>query len=393
MIIEPMQTLQPPLSHEEPPAAHRRPEAFDLVAAALLLATVVLHVVAMFPSYFSTGGALTGTADQAAEYAVLAAAWALALGFGLTGPHRTPVAAGLAIGTALGELGFRLYDVGDVVRYGIDKAGPGLWVMTAAWVVGAAAALIAGLAARRRHGPPRPEAPAPAEPPGYEVPEVDWAAPVLDPPAAAEPGDQTLSVPLPDPTRTDVTSVDIGTVEPGHDPDHADRQERWAWTLLVAVLAIATAGAFLPAWDRYMVYSPTTGAVEKTITLGNAFNDDWQQVIGTVLAAVAILVVPIVAIRMKHRAAAAGAICGLLLVLSTQLVSAVVSVDEPVGTFVTLHLTGWFTADALAAYALFAAVMVWATLREAPAEGLYANSPAGPGSDPLARSSAMPFSS
>ena len=81
-----------------PPAeAHRRPSSLDLVAAILLLSTVVLHVVAMAPGYFKgsgTGQSLMDQPDQAALYALLAAAWALALAIGLAGPARTPVSAG-----------------------------------------------------------------------------------------------------------------------------------------------------------------------------------------------------------------------------------------------------------------------------------------------------------
>ncbi|HLI53672.1 MAG TPA: hypothetical protein VKU88_05055, partial [Acidimicrobiales bacterium] len=87
--------------------------------------------------------------------------------------------------------------------------------------------------------------------------------------------------------------------------------------------------------------------------------------------------------RLRDRGVAAAASVGSLLVLATQLVAAVVQVDEPVppaelgvspaqagqlGLHISMQLTGWFTLDALAAYALFAAVMIWATLRAAPEE-------------------------
>ena len=85
---------------EHPAVAPRRPTTIDLLAGALLVATIVLHVVAMFPHYFGGAGqtSLSSQPDQAAEYAVLAAGWALALGIGLSSPARAGIAAGLAVG-------------------------------------------------------------------------------------------------------------------------------------------------------------------------------------------------------------------------------------------------------------------------------------------------------
>src|ERR1700722_9111031 len=134
------------------PDAARRPTSLELVAAGLLLATVILHVVAMVPHYY--GGPGQGSAwsqpDQAALYSVLAAGWAVALGLGLTGPARAGVSAGAAVGLAATEFGFRLSDLGEVFRYGVGQASTGLWLMTAAWAGGAAGAVIPVLAARRR---------------------------------------------------------------------------------------------------------------------------------------------------------------------------------------------------------------------------------------------------
>lgn len=375
------ETASPP-----PHAESRRPTALDFSAALLLLATVVLHVVAMTPTYFVGSGSLTSQADQAALYAVLAAAWALALGIGLTGPHRTPVAAALAVGVAVTELGFRVADLGDVVRYGASTVGAGFWIMEAAWIVGAVAAAVAVLAARFRHGS-RDEPGAV----GASEWDIDWSAPAQDPaPSNPYASDAPAEVPDEEPT--------VSMAAPGaHDPTEAipsarggdtsvlsavpdtqdDAHERLAWTLLIAILAVIVAGAFLPAWDHAVAVSTQTGQTV-TRSLGNAFSGPWQQVTGTVLAAVALLVVPVIAIRLRHKAVGAALVVGALLVLTAQLVAAVVQVDQPVppadfgitaqqaralGLQLSLRLTGWFTLDALAAYALFAAIMVWATLR------------------------------
>jgi hypothetical protein len=369
------------MASETTAIASRRPGALDFVAALLLLATVVLHVVAMAPTYFAGTGSLMSQPDQAALYSVLAASWALALGIGLTGPHRTPVAAAIAVGVAVTELGFRAADLGDALRFGTGTVGSGLWLMEVAWVVGAAAAVAAVLAARSRHAP---KAPALAEPPVPSELDIDWTVPPtpeVDPVEAA-----------PDPQVV----MPAGSILPDTDEDP---HERLAWTLLVAVLAAVVAGAFLPAWDHAVAVSTSTGQ-SVTRSLGNAFSGPWQQVVGIVVVAVVLLAVPVVAIRLRRKAVGAGLVIGGLLVLTSQLVSAVVQVDEAVppsdfginssqahslGLSLSLQLTGWFTVDALAAYALFAAVMVWATLRF--------DHESSPGTVPIAperRSEAMP---
>ncbi len=451
------------------PEAHRRPAPLDLAAAGLLVATVVLHVVAMFPGYFlgsGTGSSLTSSPDQAALYSVLAASWALALGIGLTGPDRTPMAAALAVGVAAGELGFRVADLGDALKYGTALVGPGLWLMESAWVVGAAAAVVSVLAARRRHSTAAPAAGAALAGTGAgEAPasgadwRIDWSAPASpnvadspDPPeraadpfssgAAGTPGpnpyggddqasepagapsaaatsatgpttampvppgasDQTATLPTGEPTSVwEIPApAPAAPVPPAPRAREDDPHERAAWTMLIAVLALLVAGAFLPAWDHAVAYSTVTGR-GLTRSLGNAFSGPWQQVVGTVLAAVAMAAVPIVAARLRNRVVGAAAVCGVLLVLASQLAAAVVQVDQPLspaqigigagqagqlGLQLALELTGWFTVDALAAYALFAAVMVWANLRDHQE-----NSPGTPPSAPDLRSDAIPWAS
>lgn len=387
----------------------RRPALLDFLAALLLLATVVLHVVAMAPTYFVGSGSLMSQPDQAALYSVLAASWALALGIGLTGPHRTPVAAAVAVGVAATELGFRVADLGDALRYGISTVGAGLWLMEAAWVVGAAAAVLAVLAARSRHrAKTDPDQPEPSEW------NIDWAAPVpaantnpYDPQAPTGEATEAASEPAAVTAAAGPHEANgSASLPPGGDTvarrgtpgSDDDPHERTAWTLLVVILAIVVAGAFLPAWDHAVAVSTQTGQTV-TRSLGNAFSGPWQQVVGTVLAAVALLVVPVVAIRLRNKAVGAGLAAGSLLVLATQLVAAVVQVGESVppadfgispgqahnlGLQLSLKLTGWFTVDALAAYALFAAVMVWATLRT-----VQDSSAGAPPNTPEVRSEAM----
>lgn len=329
--------------------AHRRPAALDVLAAGLLLATVVLHVVGMFFTYYTGQQAPIDRPDEAVLFAVVAASWALALGVGLTGPHRTPIAAGLAVGVALGEIGFRIFDLGYALHYGTRSVGAGLWLMLAAWLVGALAAVLAGFAAHRRHRAPEPLVPATE--------------------AATEPAAELVAGPV---AGSVVAMVD-------------GRRERAAWSALVLVLGGLTAGAFLPAWDHGSAIGEANARTYISANLGNAFSYPWALILGNAVAAAMLLVVPLVAVRLRHKAVGAAAVGGLLLGLSAQLASAVVQVNEAVqpgqlglssadvsrlGLVLTIRLTGWFTVDALAAYALFAAIMVWANLRTVDAGSL-----------------------
>ena len=108
----------------------------------------------MFPHYFGGPGegSVWSQPDQAALFSVLTAGWALALGLVLAGPARARLGAGVAVGLAVTELGFRLTDVGEVLRFGGAQAAIGMWLMTGAWLVGAAGAVVAVLAVRRRAG-------------------------------------------------------------------------------------------------------------------------------------------------------------------------------------------------------------------------------------------------
>lgn len=327
----------------DPPADHRRPSALHVAAGALLGASVVLHVVAMFPAYFSGPGdsSLASQPDQAALFAVLAAGWAAALAIGLTGPSRASIGAGVAVGLAVTELGFRVSDVGEVFRYGTGQAGAGLWIMCAAWVVGAAGAAAAVWAVKRRDRP---------------------------------------------------SLVAEGPARLGAGP-----------LVVVAVLAVVTGGAFLPAWDHYVGLTATGRSV--SFDLGNAFSQPWQVVVGSVIVAVVLAGVPVLAMRWGRRAVGSAAVCGALVALASQFVAAVVQVDLPVspavaglspsqanrvGLVLGLQLTGWYTLDVLVALALLATVVMISTARVAARQE---NSAGTWPSAPLARSDAtLPLS-
>jgi hypothetical protein len=304
---------------------HRRhPSRLELAAGALLACTVVLHVVAMFPDYFAGDSpqSIASQPDQAALYGVVAGVWAIALGFGLSSPGRVRAAAGIAVGAAVAEAGFRLSDLGEVFRYGSSQASVGLWLMVAAWGVGAAGSAVAALAVR-------------------------------------------------DATKRSAAAAGVPATEP-HVP-------KPLVAIGIAMMSLATAGLFLPAWDRYHGASSVTGRTF-SFNLGNAFAEPWQVVTGNVLSAVAIAAVPILAglWLWRDRQASAGATAGVLGMLAAQFVAAVVQVDQPVppsiagvspaqahqlGLTIGLKLTGWFLADMLVAFALFAATLALATAR------------------------------
>jgi hypothetical protein len=400
-------------------AAERKPTLIDLLAGFFLLAAVVLHVVAMVPTYFSGAAghaSLWSQTDQASLYAVLAAGWAATLVVGLMGPARMALCAGAAVGIAATELGFRVVDLGEIIHGGISEAGPGFWLMSAGWVAGALGATFAVLASRRRmpaserslihalYSPPVNQRQYP-QPVGEDW-TIDWPPPPAEidgPPAnlvsaagtsspvdvttemaSLQPGDPTHAVAIPDLTRStevlDPTLVaqsgDTGLLDaiPEEDPGG-----RAAWTLGVGVLAAAMAGAFLMAWDHYYGVAASTGTA-KGFNLGYAFDRTlpWEAMAGNAICGAALFLVPVIAIRLRNRAAGAAMAAGCLVVLATQFVSAVIGIDLPVplaffglsqsqaaqiGFESSARLTGWFTVDALVAFALFVAFMAWSTLR------------------------------
>jgi hypothetical protein len=110
------------------------------------------------------------------------------------------------------------------------------------------------------------------------------------------------------------------------------------------------------------------------LNLGDAFSGPWQVVIGNVLLPLAVVAVAVVAVRARQRAVGTALLAGSLLVLATQFSAAVVQVDHPLPAAVAgvsptqanqlrMSLTGWFTFDVLAAFALFVAAVVFGHAR------------------------------
>ncbi len=427
-----------------------------------LVVAAALHVAAIFPRYDVLTGHLSSAPDQETLYAVLAASWFLAAVLVLG--RRRSVGTGLAVGLAAAEMGFRLYDSAFAVKNGASAVGAGLWTMDAAWVVGAVAAVVlpASLRAPRRPRPLVAPAQVAADDPLYGGPVIDWSSPFdtvgegTSRPAGETPAEVKESGPPAqvgeesheevaaddtavlgaDPTAvvvtdvTDAVAVDLTEAVPTDPtevagpgtptgatgpsapvPDGAlspeEAQERNMWTGLVAVLALLTAGAFVPAWDHISAFSTVTGR-GTGLNSGNAFDVGWQFMIGNAVAMAALALVPTIGIRQRDRGLGAGLAVGSLLVLAATMASAVVQTDQPVspstfgltpaqatgmGLQVGMRLTAWFVVESLAAYALFAVVMIWSTLRVPPDRAAQENSTGIRPNAPDWRSEAIPWAS
>jgi hypothetical protein len=291
-----------------------------LVAAAHIHACVVLHLVALTQSYFQGEGTLGSQPDQVVLYSVLAAGWVGVLVVSLLGRDRVAIGAALAVGLAATELGFRVSDLGSAINAGISEAGSGLWMLTVAWVLGAAGTVLLVVAAR---------------------------SPISD----------TAGV----------------TAEPAD-----GRYDRTAgWITAVGVLGVAAAALYLPPWDHYVLTATVSGEVRK-INLGNGLSGPWPVVLGNLIVAGAIFAAALVAILLRHRRVGAALVVGSLVALGSQMASAVIQVDQPVspaavglaegtarelGVVINVSLTSWFALDALAALVLLATVTVWAVAR------------------------------
>ncbi|MGH9121806.1 MAG: hypothetical protein ACRDYC_07645, partial [Acidimicrobiales bacterium] len=149
----------PPPSHQtsqdeplEPPSAGVK--AGLIVAGLLFLASTIVHVAGLFPTYLKGEGALANHADQYTFQAVLAAGWLLAacaVFCVVLKPPRTSIARlGVAFGLGVGaaEVGFRLADLGQVFSTRLSLAGAGIWIEAAAWVLGITGVVVGWLALR-----------------------------------------------------------------------------------------------------------------------------------------------------------------------------------------------------------------------------------------------------
>jgi hypothetical protein len=136
---------------------------------------------------------------------------------------------------------------------------------------------------------------------------------------------------------------------------------RSVMTVLVAVLAVA---AFLPSWDKYEVLN--SAGHTTTVTLGNAFAQPAGIMAGELVAALALGVIAIVGAFWAPLSVGAWMTAGVVVALSSQLISAAVQVNQPVSVTVagqpaTVSLTWFWALDVAAAVAL-AGLALWSGL-------------------------------
>jgi hypothetical protein len=135
--------------------------------------------------------------------------------------------------------------------------------------------------------------------------------------------------------------------------------------VLTTVVAVVLGVALLPAWDHYAVHSTVTGA---TIQKGegsvfSAANPAWV-VVGGILQAAALLVVPILAVLWRPARLGVLVSAGVLVVLAGQIASAVAGLSQSAATLFTPSqvsrfglvirpsLSPWFDLEAVAGVAL-----------------------------------------
>lgn len=298
---------QPVAAGPQPVAAVGGPSTLDgwaLAGGVPLLLAGVLHVVCMFFSQAAGVGPMDTSTSTVVTQAVLAAGWLVAAGLAL--PARTrPAGSALGAGLALAELGLVVSAVGGVG----EMPGPGLLLLAAGWVLGAAGAVVAGLGSPV--GPGRP----------------------------------------------------YRRVGPG-----------WL-VLLTSAAAVLVGVALLPAWDHYRVMSRVLGRVV-VVNESDTFTLPAPILAGTVAAAVAWAVVPIVASFWRPARLGVMAGAGVLVALASQVASAVVGLDPPgvlVGLFGSSRVSGfglellgaslrpWFDVETVAglALALFLVARWW----------------------------------
>lgn len=282
---------------------------------ALSALATALHLAGMFPGYFTASGhSLAGQIDQAGLYAVVTATWAAvtaALAAAALRRRLWPFAAAMAVGVSAVEFGFRVADVGTAWQGGPGGIGAGLWLVTAGWVAGAAAAVVAVVQAQRQGSTLR----------------TGWI--------------------------------------PGR---------RLGISALLLFCGAASAVAFAPAWDEYEVTSGVTGQTAH-VSAGNAFTGPAWFIVGNCLVILVLAGLPLLAAWWRSPTVGAAAVAAMIANFSAQFVAAALQAGEPVTPAslgipageaqaerlrAGLHLTSWFASDVVAVFGLAVAAVVLA---------------------------------
>jgi hypothetical protein len=305
----------------------------SLVVGMLLLGSGALHIVGLLPAQGTHYPAADTQGTAVVQQAILAAGWLVAA-LGVMSRRPFSVAACLgAVGIGLAELGLAVANFAQVAA--ATTAGVGAWLALLAWIPGLAGAVI-GLGAA-------------------------WRTTSL----AERPGG---------PHRT------LGV-------------RGLTLALATLIVAIPLGVALLPGWDHYVLTSSTLGRTVGTKTLGSAFAPGAPGGVraGDLLSAVAFALLPLVAVIWRPARAGLLLSGGVLVVVASQVVAAIVGFREPASFFglsgavvsqygLVLHssLTGWFGLELIASSLLLGLVIVQALAivqsRQLPGDWL----PSGP---------------
>ena len=366
-----------------------------LVAGALLVASVGLHIGAMFPAY--PGNPATPVVDipyETAVYICLEVGWALAALAVLT---RWSPRGGVALGAGLGAVEVGLIVTDLTIGFQVsDGSAAGIWFAIAGLAAGLGGVLYGAGAtppgandartaeeelfskfSKRDSQPayPAPASPAgtypgPASPPAYPGPASPAAYHGPASPAGTYPGPASPAGTYPGPASPPAypgpasQSAYPGPASPAAYPKPRPAVISPVRALLSVMVAIVAVAAFWPSWDHYhLVYA--TGQV-RDINLGNAFNQPAAIMAGELVAGLAIGCTIVTAAFWRDAVVGAWAIAGTAIALASQVISGIVQVSEPISKLLgtpstsavnlsasSVSLTGYWYVDLGATAALF----------------------------------------
>ena len=310
-----------------------------VVAGGLLVASVGLHIGAMFPAY--PGNPATPVVDipyETAVYICLEVGWALAALAVLT---RWSPRGGVALGAGLGAVEVGLIVTDLTIGFQVsDGSAAGIWFAIAGLAAGLAGVLYGAGATPPGANDARTAEGAEGEP--FSKFSNRYSQP-------AYPGPASPAGTYPGPRPTIISPV------------------RALLSVMVAIVAVA---AFWPSWDHYhLVYA--TGQV-RDIDLGNAFNQPAAIMAGELVAGLAIGCTIVTAAFWRDAVVGAWVIAGTAIALASQVISGIVQVSEPISKLLgtpstsainlsasSVSLTGYWYVD-LGATAVLFLLAFWA---------------------------------
>lgn len=292
--------------------------AVSLVVGVLLLLSAALPIIGLFPPQgprYPAGSAVEG---QIVEQAILAAGWLAAAVIVLFRRPLSVAACMGAVGIGLAQVGLAVTDFAGVAA--VTRLDIGAWLGLVAWIPGLAGAAIGLCVAARMTSP---------------------------------------------------------TNRPGR-PRRIVGARGWSLTLATLVVGVGLGVALLLGWGSYSVTARATHRTIIATTLGDAFAHGTPTgvLIGTLLGALALVFVPLLAVMWRPTRGGVALSGGVLVVIAARAIAEFVHFREALSVFsratVTngrfgpaLHfwLSGWFIVQLVAAVALLVLVIVKWRLR------------------------------